>query len=187
MFTVMFRDLLRRHHLKITHYFVSFINGNSRQCWVQTMKHKGEVLELFVEWKRNTEKSMGKKIKVLRSDNRGEYTSFPFLHLCRDEGIERHLTIRETPQQNGMAERINRPLLEKIRCMLFNTSLSKYFWIEALAYACCLVNKLSSSVIGSKTPLEAWSEKVAWDYDLLRVFECPTYYHAKQERRKICS
>jgi len=43
------------------------------------MKHKGEVLELFVEWKKNMEKSMGRKIKILRSDNRGEYTSDPFL------------------------------------------------------------------------------------------------------------
>jgi len=44
---------------------------------------------------------MGRKIKVLRSDTGGEYTSNHFLQLCHDEGIERHLTIRETPQQNG--------------------------------------------------------------------------------------
>ena len=51
------------------HYFVSFIDVYSRRCWVYTMKHKGEVLELFVEWKKNVEKSKGRKIKVLRSDN----------------------------------------------------------------------------------------------------------------------
>ena len=54
------------------------------------MNHKGEVLELFVEWKRKMEKSTGRKIKVFRSDNGGEYTNDPFLQLCRDEGIERH-------------------------------------------------------------------------------------------------
>jgi len=51
--------------------------------------------------------------------------------------------------------------------------LSKYFWIEALAYVCYLVTRLPSSVIGGKTPLEACSEKVAQDYYLLRVFGCP--------------
>ena len=59
------------------HYFVSFIEDNSRGCWIYTMKHKGEVLELFVEWKKNMNKR--RKIKVLRSNNGGKYTSDPFL------------------------------------------------------------------------------------------------------------
>jgi len=54
------------------------------------MKHKGKVLELFVEWKKNMVKSTGRKIKALQSDNRGEYKSDPFLKLCHDEGIIRH-------------------------------------------------------------------------------------------------
>ena len=59
-------------------------------------KYKGKVLELFVEWKRNMEKSTRRKIKVLRLDNGGEYTSDIFLQLCRGEGIERHFTEKET-------------------------------------------------------------------------------------------
>ena len=62
------------------------------------MKHKREVLELFMEWKKNLDKSMGRNIKVLGSDNGGEYKSDPFLKLCRDEDIDRHFTVRETPQ-----------------------------------------------------------------------------------------
>jgi len=73
-------------------------------------------------------------------------------------------------------------LLEKVQCMLFNVGISKSFWTEALAYACHLVNKLSSSAIGGKTPLEVWLEKVAQDYDLLWVFGCPTYYHVKKDK-----
>ena len=53
------------------------------------MKYKGEVLELFVEWKKNMEKNMERTIKILHSDNGGKYTIGPFLQLCRDEGIER--------------------------------------------------------------------------------------------------
>ena len=67
------------------------------------MKHKGKILELFVEWKKNLEKSKGRKIKVLQSNNVGKYKSDPFLKLCRDEGIDRHFTVRETPQQSRKA------------------------------------------------------------------------------------
>jgi len=59
------------------------------------MKHKGKILELFAEWKKNMEKSTSRKIKVLCSDNRGECTSNHFLQLCRDESIERHFIVRK--------------------------------------------------------------------------------------------
>jgi len=114
------------------------------------MKHKGETLELFVEWKKNLEKSTGRKIKVLQSDNKDEYKSDLFLKLCLDAGIDRHFTVRETLQQNGVAERMNMTLLEKVQCMLFNARLLKNFWAEALAYACYLVNRLPSFAIGGK-------------------------------------
>ena len=59
--------------------------------------------------------------------------------------------MRETPQQNGVAERMNRTLLENVCCMLSNAGLSKNFWAEALAYACYLVNRLPSSAIGGNS------------------------------------
>jgi len=57
---------------------MSFIDDYSRQCWVCTMKHKAKVSELFIERKKNIEKSMGRKFKILRLDNGGEYISDPF-------------------------------------------------------------------------------------------------------------
>ena len=71
-------DLPRRHLLAVTN-FLSFLDDYSRRCWLYTMKHKGEVLELFMEWKKNMEKTMGKKAKLLCSDNGGKYISDPFL------------------------------------------------------------------------------------------------------------
>ena len=66
------------------YYFVTFIDDYSKRCWVYTMKNKREVLKLFVEWKKNMEKSTGRKIKALWSDNGGEYKSDPFRKLYRD-------------------------------------------------------------------------------------------------------
>ena len=63
--------------------------------------------------------------------------------------------------------------------MLSNADISKSFWAEALAYACHLVNRLPSSARGGKTPLEVWLEKVAQNYNSLRVFGCLAYYHVK--------
>ena len=63
----------------------------------------------------------------MRVEHGGKYKSDPFLKLCRDEGIDRHFTVRETPQQNEVAERLNRTLLEKVRSMLSNARLPKNF------------------------------------------------------------
>ena len=76
---------------------------------------------------KNMKKNTRRKIKVPRSDNGGEYTSKPFLQQCGDEDIKRHFIVRETSQQNEMAERMNVTLLEKVRCMLSNTGLSESF------------------------------------------------------------
>ncbi|KAH9733955.1 Integrase catalytic domain-containing protein [Citrus sinensis] len=100
---------------------------------------------------------------------------------AKDEngGIKRHFTVRHAPQQNGVAERMNRTLLEKVQCMLSNASLDKKFWAEAVSYASHLVNRLPSAAIGGKTLMEMWSGKHAQDYDSLRIFGCPAYYNVK--------
>ena len=150
------------------YYFMSFINDYSRRCWVYTTRYKRKVLELSVQRKRNMEKNTKSKIKVLYLDNGEEYTSDHFLQLYRNECIERHFTVRETSQQNGVDERMNKTLLEKFHCMLSNARLLKSFWVEILAYACHLVNRLPSSAIGGKTLLKVWSEKVTQDYNSRR-------------------
>ncbi|KAH9744296.1 External alternative NAD(P)H-ubiquinone oxidoreductase B4 [Citrus sinensis] len=127
------------------------------------------------------------KIKVFQSDNGGEYTSDPFLQVYQNEGIKRHFTMRHTPQQNGVAERMNRTLLEKVRCMLSDAGLDKKFWAEAVSYASHLINRLPSAVFGGKTPMKMWSGKHAQDYDSLRIFWCPIYYHVKDDKKFVCS
>ena len=66
--------------------------------------------------------------------------------------------------------------------MLSNAGLGKEFWAEALVYACHLVNRLPSTAIGGKTPLEKWSGKPATDYDSLHVFSSTAYYHVKESK-----
>ncbi|KAE8703105.1 hypothetical protein F3Y22_tig00110474pilonHSYRG00127 [Hibiscus syriacus] len=164
------------------HYFVTFVDVFSRRVWVYPMKSKDEVLRIFLKWKNMIENQTGRKIKRLRTDNGGEYKSDPFFDVCHEYGIVRHFTVRNTPQQNGVAERMNQTLLEKVRCMLSNAGLGKAFWAEAVTYASHLINRLPSSAIGGKTPLEVWSGKPATDYDSLHIFGSIAYYHVKESK-----
>ncbi|KAH9706494.1 hypothetical protein KPL70_012223 [Citrus sinensis] len=172
-------DTTKLWHVRLGHVGEKCLQTLMRRVWVYTMRAKDEVLEIFVKWKKLVETQTGRKIKVLRSDNGGEYTSDPFLQVCQNEGIKRHFTVRHTPQQNGVAKRMNRTLLEKVRCLLSNAGLDKKFWAEAVSYTSHLANRLPSITIGGKTPIEMWSGKHAQDYDSFRIFGCPTYYHVK--------
>ena len=76
-----------------------------------------------------------------------------------------------------MKGRFNCTLLEKIRCLLSSSGLNKSFLAKAMTYVSHLINRLPSSAIGGKTQMEMWSGKAVTNYDMLRVFGCPTYYH----------
>src|SRR5690606_38916037 len=108
-------------------YFVSMIDDYSRKIWVIFMKHKSEVFKSFKEWKILVENQTEKKVKRLRTNNGLKLCSSEFNQFCKDAGIARHHTIRYTPQQNGVAERMNQTLLERARCMLSNAGLEKRF------------------------------------------------------------
>src|SRR5947207_4662655 len=128
-----------------------------------------------------------KKVKKLRTDNGMEFCSNQFNSYCKSEGIVRHYTIPYTPQQNGVAERMNRTIISKARCMLSNAGLDRQFWAEAASTACYLINRSPSIAIDKKTPIEVWSGSPA-DYSQLRVFGCTAYAHVdngKLEPRAI--
>ena len=164
------------------HYFVTFVDDFSRRFWVYTLKFKDELFETFLVWKKMVENQTWRKIKVLRSDNGTEYRNDQFSIFCKKEGISRHFTVRDTPQQNGVAERMNRTLLEKVRCMLSNAGLGKQLWAEVVMYASHLINRLPSAALNGKTPLEVWSGKPINDYDTLHVFGSTAYYHVKESK-----
>ena len=80
-------------------YYVTFIDDHSRKTWIYFLKSKKseEVLQRFQEFKALVENQTGRKIRVLRLDNGGEYTSKEFDGFCRPEGIRRQLTVLYTP------------------------------------------------------------------------------------------
>ena len=120
-----------------------------------------------------------KKIKNLRTSNGLEYLADEFTDYCKEHGIRRHKSVRKSPQQNGLAERMNRTLIERVRCMLSNARLPNKFWGEAVHTAAYLVNKLPFAAIDFKTPQEIWSGEPA-DYSGLKILGCNAYYHVNE-------
>ncbi|GJX34540.1 retrovirus-related pol polyprotein from transposon TNT 1-94 [Tanacetum coccineum] len=166
-------------------YFVSFIDDYSRRCWVYPIKKKSDVFEVFKVYKARVELDSGKKIKCLRTDNGGEYTGDEFDTFCRQEGIKRQFTTAYTPQQNGVAERMNRTLLERARAMLATASLGKSFWAEAVNTACYVINRSPSTAVELKTPMEMWTGKPVKYLDL-HIFGSPVYVmYNTQETTKL--
>ena len=165
-------------------YFLTFIDDKTRYVWVYVLKHKHEVFERFLEWKAMVEKSTGQKLKTLRTDNGGEYTFERFENYPKTEGVRHELTVAKTPEQNGVAERMNRTLVEAVRAMLADAGLPKRFWAEALSTAVYLRNR-SPTVAVEVTPFEAWTGKKP-QVEHLRIFGCIAYAHvAKDERQKL--
>src|SRR3954462_11512151 len=122
------------------------------------------------------ERQTERKVKILHTDNGMVLCSKQFKYYCKSEGILRHYTVPYTPHQNGVAERMNRTIISKARCMLSNAGLSRRFWAEAASTACHLINRSPSIALNKKTPTEVWSGSPA-DYSQLRVFGCIAYAH----------
>ena len=162
-----------------SHYMLTFIDDFSRKVLTYFLKEKSEAFKVFKEWKTLLENQTEKKIKRLRTDNGLEFYNHQFDEFCKAEGIARHKTVVNTPQQNGVAKRMNRTLLEKARCMLSNAGLGKEFWAEAISTGCYLVNRSPNTSIECKTLEEVWSGKPA-NYSNLRVFGCSAYVHVNE-------
>ena len=166
-------------------YFIVFVDDKTHYVWIYVVKHKHEVFGKFVEWKSLVEKSSGYRVKKLRTDNGGEYTSTEFESYLKKEGIEHQYTIPKTPEQNGVSERMNRTLVETVRAMLADSRLPHRFWAEALSTTAYLINRSPTKTLDGKTPFQAWYGKKP-NVNHLRVFGCSAYVHVpKDERKKL--
>ena len=116
--------------------------------------------------------------KRLRTDNGLEFLNYEFDQFCKDESVFRHKTVPYTPQQNVLAERMNRTLLERVRCMLLEGGVSKMFWGEVVNMAAYHLNRCLPLALDFKTLEEVWTSHPP-KFNNLRVFGCVAYAHQK--------
>ena len=177
-------------------YILSFIDDATRYATIYLIKKKHEVLDKFKEYVNLVENHTGRqvsklnilnngRVKNIRSDGGGEYSSNEFIKYCADKGIVHQFSNPHTPEQNGVAERLNRTLVESVRSMIFHANLTPEFWAEAASTAVYLHNRSPTTSLSNTTPYECWFGKKP-DVSNLKVFGCIAYYHVPQaERRKL--
>lgn len=113
-------------------YFVTFVDDYTRYSTVYFLRQKSEVFGKFKEFAAEVENVTGLEIKTLRTDNGGEYTSAEFELFLKENGIRHKVTAPYTPQQNGVAERLNRTIQEMALSQLLHAGLPKCFWAESV-------------------------------------------------------
>jgi hypothetical protein len=154
-----------------------FIDDYSRCVTVYPITHKSEVLDKFKEWEAVVTNQADFKIKTLRTDNEKEKG----IHL-KEKGIHHETTVPHSPQQNGIAERMNRTLQEAALSMLLHAGVSKSFWAEAVCSAAYIRNRVITTATGV-TPYERWYGKKP-DVSNFRVFGCTAYAHVPDSSRQ---
>ena len=155
-------------------YFITFIDDLTRYTHVFLMRRKSEAFTKFLEYKTFVERQTNMKIRVLRSDQGGEYKSNEFNEYCQKEGIKREFTTSYTPQQNGVSERKNRTLVGAILAMLSHAQLPKVFWGEAFLTNYLQDKSPTKSVSQNKTPFELWFHRQP-NLSFLRIFGCKAH------------
>ena len=169
-------------------WVLTIIDLKSRMSWIFLLKTKSsyEAFEKFEEFKAHIEKSTGKSICLMRTDNGTEYLG-PFVNRLMLWGIKHQTTRDYTSAMNGLAERLNRTLLETTRAIMKDAGdVDLRLWGEAIKTANYLRNRLPSRVLGWKTPYEVFFGKPA-KIDHLRVWGSTCVMHIPEEtgRSKI--
>lgn len=163
-------------------YFLSLIDDHSRKGFVYLLLNKSDTLSYFKIFKSLVENEPGRRIKCLRTDRGGEYLSSDFKDFCNEHGIRRQLTNPYTPQQNGVAERRNRTIMNMVRSMLISKNMPKMLWTEAVVWAVYILNRCPTLAVKHVTPQEAWSgRKPSVKY--LKVWGCLAHTHVPKVGR----
>jgi hypothetical protein len=160
---------------------ITFTDDYSRYGYIYPIKERSEALDKFKIFKAEVENQHDLKIEIVRSDHGGEYygrhTPYgqvpgPFAKFLMEQGIVAQYSMPGEPQQNGVAERRNRTLMDMVRSMISYSMLPVSLWMEALKTVIHILNRVSSKSV-PKTPYEMWTGRVP-SVNHLRVWGSPT-------------
>jgi len=163
-------------------YFLLFTDDYTRFTHIYPLKRKtsASVLERFREYKLEVANQLGKRIKCLRTDGGSEYEKWMGSHL-KGSGIIHKTTALYSPDQNGMAERTNRTIMERVKAIIAEGKLDKELWME-LAQSVVYLKNRSPTMAVTSTPYEVW-HGVKPDLSHLRILGSTAYIHVPKEKR----
>lgn len=181
-------DSSRIKNVSGARWFLSFVDDHTRLTWVFLMKNKSEVSQIFQNFNTMIQTQFNTKIQVLKTDNAKEYFKDSLSSYLLHQSILHISSCVDTPQQNGVAERKNRHLLEVARCLLFSSHVPNFFWGEAVLTAAYLINRMPSRVLGFHCPrkvlLNFFPHTRIVSADLpQKIFGCTAYVHVHSQHR----
>ncbi|TFY51058.1 hypothetical protein EVJ58_g10760 [Rhodofomes roseus] len=141
-------------------HYISFTDDKTRFSALYLLRLKSEAFEAFKAFEAWLENHHGKRVKYLNTDRGGEYLSDEFKAHLEARGIMAKLSVHDTHEEAGVAERLNRTLMEKTRAMLFQSGLPKSLWGEAVLHAVWLKNRSSTKALDGMTPFQAVTGRV---------------------------
>ncbi|CAI7891474.1 unnamed protein product [Closterium sp. NIES-54] len=174
----------RAPSLSGSRYFLTIVDDHTRAVWEYPLKTKGEVaVAVLTEWMPRAQRESGHKVKVIRTDNGGEFIGADFESVLKKKGIQHQLTVPYNPQQNGVAERFNRTLQEGARTLLGRAGLPDPFWVTALRQVALVKNRVLATV-GDKqwVPYTKWYGS-APAVNMLRAYGCMVVFRVPKEKR----
>ncbi|PKU69741.1 Retrovirus-related Pol polyprotein from transposon TNT 1-94 [Dendrobium catenatum] len=155
-------------------FYVLFVDDYTRFVCLFPMKQKSEVPNIFFNFKNYVEKLTSHQIKSLRTDGGTEYTNHQLTQFLKDNGILHQISCPYTPEQNGLAERKHRHIIETTRSLLFTADVPYKFWPDATITSVYLINHMPSPTTSNKSPFELLYNHHP-DYSHLRTFGCACY------------
>ncbi|KAF1336396.1 Integrase catalytic core protein, partial [Globisporangium splendens] len=163
-------------------YLLTFIDDYSRFVTGYFLKRKSEVADKFSEFKAMAENQWGQRIKCVRSDNGSEFVNKRFNLICSASGIVHQLSTPYSPQQNGLAERMNRTIMEMARSMMQYKCIEHKWWGEACNTAIYIINRITNTAHPKTTAHEICYGAPPY-LDHLRVFGSLGYAHIDKAKR----
>jgi hypothetical protein len=160
--------------ISVYKYYILFVDDFSRYTWIYPLHHKSDAFQSFVKFKLLVETQFNCKLRQLQSDGGGEYTSHQFQNFLIQNGILHRKSCPYTSQQNGLAERKLRHILETGLTLLAHSGLSNKFWVDAFLTSVYIINRLPTPVLNQSSPYEKLFCKSP-DYTMLRVFGCKCF------------
>ncbi|MBW0460659.1 hypothetical protein O181_000374 [Austropuccinia psidii MF-1] len=163
-------------------YFLMVVDQHTAFKFARFLKHKSEALKEFIAVKNLIETTQGTKIKKIVSDRGGEFLNAEFQKLADESGFVHVASPPYTPQLNGFAERANRTILEKARCLLLESNLPNQYWAEAVNHSTLLTNLIPTPSRQNLSPLRLWtgsSPKIK----NLRTFGCKVVFAVPKQKR----
>ena len=161
-------------------YYAVFIDDFSRYTWLYPLKKKSDFYDCFIKFQREVENQFDKTIKIFQSDGGGEFSSTLFKGHLEKCGIIHQFSCPGTPEQNGVAERKHRHIVETGLTLLFHANMPLCYWIEAFLTSVYIINRLPSHAINNDTPFFKLYNRHP-DYQILKSFGCRCFPHLRHQ------